>query len=59
MALYTMPGGPLPVDDEDALAAWIKRARSVAFLNGARHDEIDRLEARAIIAALAQGGPDA
>ncbi len=45
-SFYEMPKEPPDWSDEGSLAAWIGRVRSVAFVSGARHGEIDRAEAR-------------
>jgi hypothetical protein len=46
------PIPPLDLTDSETLAAWISRVRHGAFLSGARHGDIDRAEARELLAAL-------
>lgn len=44
-------------ESEDELAKWIGEVRAAAFLNGARHGEIDQHEARAMLRAMLAAAP--
>lgn len=46
---FRFPDGPPDWNDEKSVAEWIGRVRSVAFLTGSRHDQIDQAEAREIV----------
>lgn len=46
----------LPWANVGELTDWIERVRNRAFLNGARHDDISRVEAVQLLAALAKDG---
>lgn len=50
--LRQMPKDPPDWEDKASVAAWIGHVRTVAFLAGARHDEIDKAEAEQLMAAL-------
>ncbi len=45
-SLHQMPQESPDWSNKDSLAEWINHVRAIAFLNGARHDEIDEAEAR-------------
>lgn len=46
-AFYERP--PFPgFENQEKLAQWIERVRTIAFFKGARHGEIDRAEAKAL-----------